>query len=192
MKKMFFLMILTSMISADLISIDIGIMQLSLFRILVIGLFFELIYKYIRDDKKIKLNNNLRNRWLMFFMFWNMYALISIVWIKDIQSWLQAFFYLTIGIMTIINIQYYIDDLKSFKRVLKLIVLMNLFHNIIGYYEIITGRYYFADLSKIDRYNIFSSTVEARTPISMFGNINDFATFLVFSIFMSLIYISLT
>lgn len=56
-------------------------------------------------------------------------------------------------------------------------------HNIIGWNELLTGIYRFADLNRLDKYGQFSFNTASRIPISIYANTNDYATMLVLGIF---------
>ncbi len=57
------------------------------------------------------------------------------------------------------------------------IALMAILHNLIGWYEITTGNYLFLAVERVAAYT------RKTYPVSMFGNTNDFATFMLFSVF---------
>ena len=59
--------------------------------------------------------------------------------------------------------------------------IMIITHNLIGWYEVISKNYLFLQDETVLTYTYYSQ------PVSMFGNVNDFATFLLFAVFIEFI-----
>ena len=188
MKILIYLMIASSFIAADLISINIKIMELSLFRISLIIITFYMILESFKTNTKISLkfkdNQDIIKK---FYFIWLMYSLFSIGWVKDYYSWLRAVFFIGSGFFCITILSRYLKNEKDFMNVFRIIFIMVVLHNLIGWGELLTGNYKFADLTRFDRYNQFANNPSVRIPISMFGNPNDYATFLVIGVFVSYI-----
>lgn len=188
MKLIAYIMVASSLIAADLISINIKFMELSLFRISILLLSFYTFLYYFKTEKKINIYiKNKHDLILKFYFFWFMYSLFTIGWVSDYYSWIRAIFFIGCGTLSIWILSVYIREEKEFKKVFTAYFAMIVIHNIIGWHELITGTYQFAELSRIDKYGQFGYNSTARIPISMFGNINDYATVLTIGVF--LIYI---
>lgn len=193
MKIILYLMIASSFLAADLFSINIKIMELSLFRISLLLLVFMTLLVYIKTNKKISLKiKNDKSIIIKFYFFWFVYSLCSIGWVKDYHSWFKAIFFIGSGFLCIFILSTYNKEQKDFKNIFVIIFVMIIIHNIIGWSELLTGNYLFADLARFDRYNQFTHNPTARIPISMFGNPNDYATLLVFGVFVSYLVFSNT
>ncbi|MBZ2174077.1 O-antigen ligase family protein [Schnuerera sp. xch1] len=191
MKIILYLMIASSFLAADLFSINIRIMELSVFRISLFITTFLMILEYLKTNKKISLKfKSNQDVIIKFYFFWFIYALFSISWVKDYHSWLRAIFFIGSGFLCIWILSTYLKKEKNFRVLFIIICAMIFIHNIIGWSELLTGNYIFADLDKIDKYNQFSYNPIARVPVSMFGNVNDYATLLVFGVFISYIIFS--
>lgn len=186
-----YIMVASAFISADLISINIKIMELSLFRISVLIIFLLTVFNYLKRGKKLNLKpKNLQDIIIKFYLLWFFYAVISSIWVKDYYSWIRAVFFIGIGFISIWLLSVYMKKEKTIKHVFFVIYIMMVIHNILGWYELLTNNYLFADIIKLDKYRQFGYNSAARVPISMFGNINDYATALVIGIFVSYIVLS--
>lgn len=179
MRKISYIAIMASFIGAGTVSITIASFELSVFRLLLLLLVFVLLILIHNDNHKISLSLNQDSRYSVFFMTaWFLYSAISICWVKDYISWFKAIFFIGLGfLITIIFIKVFTTTehiLKSFM----LIAVMSTMHNLIGWYEIITGRYIFLSNSQ-------SYYASYRLPVSTFGNTNNFATFMLFSVFIA-------
>lgn len=191
MRFLLYLMIAASFLAADFISININIMQLSLYRICLLLLTFIMLLQYLKTNRKIKLKiKNDQSFIIGFYFFWLIYSLFSIGWVKDYNSWFRAVFFIASGFLIIWILSSYIRKEREFKSIFMIIFGMIILHNLIGWNELLTGNYMFADLTIIDRHNQFGYNSAARVPISMFYNPNDYATFLVIGIFITYIVFS--
>jgi teichuronic acid biosynthesis protein TuaE len=166
------------MFGASVISIDMGVFQLSLFRGSILLISLIMILNLLLKNKKIHLNMKKANSYSIKFMFvWFIYAFFTLAWAKDYIGWIKALFFIGLGVLCIIIYSKYIksneDILKSFRVIFPTII----FHNILGWYEAITGHYLFLSEERIVRYLRYGH------PVSTFGNTNDFAVFLMFSFF---------
>jgi len=180
MKKMAYLSVLTSLISASVISLDLGVFQLSIFRVIIILMVFAMIVRMLKTNEKVSLKENSENRYsISVMLIWLVYSVMTLGWVKDYGGWFKAVYFIALGFMCIIifsKIFKKSDDILTCFRILSVMIII---HNIIGWYEISTGNYMFmtAERSlKFARYN---------NPVSIFYNTNDFATFLFMSIFIT-------
>ena len=188
MKKLVLLIIASSLVAADFISISLGFMELSLFRISLMLLAILTIFNYLKSNKKFALNNlSIQSKIIRFYLLWLFYAILSLGWAKDYDSWLRAVFYITVGFLCIWTFSVYLKEKKDFSKVFLVFFIMLAIHNLIGLNEVLTGVYRFADMSRIDRHGQFGYNAAARTPVSMFGNTNDFATVITLGIFITYI-----
>lgn len=175
-KILVYISIITSMIgSASIFALDLGLVQLSLFRVSILLLFLYMAINIIIINKKIKLNNHKANSYSIKFMFiWIIYAFFSLAWIKDYNAWIKSIFFLSIGLMGFLVYSKYLKSKFDVLLAFRLILIMAVIHNLIGWYEVFTGNYMFLSINSIAQYTRLSF------PVSTFGNTNDFATFMLF------------
>lgn len=173
-KILIYISIITAMVgSASIIAFDLGIIQLSLFRMVILLSFFLTIVK----KKKIRLNRQDNSLYSKKFMFiWVIYALFSLAWVQDYNMWAKSMFFLFIGLIVFITLPSYLKKSTDILKAFKYISIMVLLHNVFGWYEILTSNYLFLATEKIPAYS------RGSFPVSTFGNSNDYATFLLFSI----------
>lgn len=181
-KKLAYVSIIASLIGKAFLSIEMGPFDLTIFRI-ILFLTLLVLYAYIVLNKgKITLPVYPRNRYSIFmFLAWLTYALLTIAWVKDYPSWVRAIYFLVLGVICIII---YVSVFKTKEDVLiafRLMAVMAIVHNIIGWYEIVVGSYPYLAVEKIAKYH------STGNPISTFRNTNDYATFMLFSVFIAYI-----
>lgn len=181
MKKIAYLSVLTSLIGASIISVNLGFFQLSIFRSLIILISIILLMQVLYK-KKIRLSSKTDFSYsIKFFLFWFIYAFMTLAWVKDYGDWVRAVYFLGLGILCIIIFSTIFKKTSDILIAFRIIAIMSIFHNVIGWYEINTGNYMYLSpdlIAVISRYNY---------PVSMFGNVNDFATFMLFSVFITYI-----
>ncbi|MGE7367310.1 hypothetical protein ACQKKE_11945 [Desemzia incerta] len=175
-------------LGTQILDLELGIAKLSMYRF-IIGLFCILFLLAVKkNDSRLKFfRNKLSNYYTGFYVFWFIYAIISVVWSQDLTGWLKSVFFIGVGMLSILFITFFITKKKEIIKVFHILFLMITMHNLIGWYEIITGNYWFADLEKLDKYGTFESQPMSRIPISIFANQNDYATMLALSFFILVI-----
>lgn len=188
MEKIIYLIVASSFLGATLFSIDIRIMQLSLYRLGLFAMIFYLLVNNLLLDKKINIRIKDRQSLIIrFYLFWVIYAIYSLAWVLDLKSGIKVLFFIGTGFLCIWLFSTFVRKEKDFKGIFNTIFLMIILHNALAWFELQTGRYFFADLKKIDRYNNFSFDKSARVPITVFSNTNDFATLMTFGVFISFV-----
>lgn len=188
MKKILYFMVASAFIGAELFSIDIRIMHLSLYRI---GLLLAVFYFFIDNllsDKSFTIKIKDRHSFIVrFYFLWALYALYSLAWVLNLTAGIKTIIFLISGLLCICIFSDVIKEEKEFRTIFNIMFIMIILHNILGWFELQTGKYFFADLSKIDRYSQFSYNKAARLPVTLFTNPNDFATLMTFGVFLSII-----
>lgn len=173
-KMLTFLSILTALLGARAISIDFKVFQLSLFRILIIIIMIILMLK----NTSINLSRKKKNNYSVKFMIlWLFYAIISVGWVKHYGDWFRAVYFIALGVICVII---YTNMLKKDADILtafRMMSIMIIVHNIIGWLEIITDKYLFLSGDIVEIYAHYNY------PVSTFLNLNDFALCMLFSIF---------
>lgn len=172
-------LILLSTFSAKVLSVSLGIAELSPFRLLFIFLLIFSILAF-RDSLFLFLRNNIQYN---FTALLAVYSLITIFWANDYLIWLRQEYYVLMGAMLVIIIPHILDNNKKIRKALLLFQISILIQALIGGYEIYTGNYLFdnAETSYFDKRGYFAS----RTfflPCAMMYNPNNLATVLILGI----------
>ncbi|NMA61191.1 MAG: O-antigen ligase family protein [Firmicutes bacterium] len=178
MKTLAYVSIITSLMSANLLAFDLGFFQLSLFRITIIAMALGLFGETLVRGGKLRLNITKGNRFSIQFMFiWFIYGFVSLGWVKDYNNWIRALYFLGLGLLVVILYSKLFTSNREIVRGFRGMSIMIALHNLLGWYEIITGNYFFLHPDRIVGYT------RGSLPVSTFGNTNDFATFLLVAIF---------
>jgi teichuronic acid biosynthesis protein TuaE len=121
---------------------------------------------------------------IIFHFVWLLYALLSIFWVKDYLAWFKSIFFLSVGFVSIISAQKYIDSDRKIDNILVLISMVIIVSLCIGIRDVFTGNYLFIDEPRLPKYRA------NRYPASWFCNTNDFATlmFVGFNVCFTLIH----
>lgn len=188
MKKILYFMVASVFIGAKIFSIDIGIMNISLYRMGLFVMIFYLLLNNLFLDKSFTIKIKDRQSLIIrSYFLWMLYAIYSLAWVLDLKAGIKTLFFLITGFLCIWIFSTIVREEKDFKNIFNIMLLMVFLHNALGWFELQTGIYLFADLSKVDRYNKFSYDKAARLPVTLFANPNDFATLMTFGVFVSFI-----
>lgn len=180
MKKLTYILTGSVFLGAQILAIDLGVAKLSLYRIMLILISCLMVVLIFRNDSRLSFSSNLLSKnYTRFYFFWLLYALISVIWIKDLGGWINAIFFLGCGCLSMLYMGIFIREEKEIRNLFKTVFAMILLHNLIGWMEIVTGTYWFANLDKLDKYHTFATQSSTRIPISIYANQNDFATMLL-------------
>lgn len=177
-KHIAYLCVITSLLSAHLISIDLGLLQLSLFRLIILFLGFRLCIKILykgNNSLSVKIDENSYS--IVFMVIWITYAIISLGWVDDYEGWFRAILFLGIGVISTISFNGIFKNSDDILIAFRTMVFMAIIHNAIGWYEVSTGDYMYLSSERIADYT------RKTLPVSMFGNTNDFATFMLISVY---------
>jgi teichuronic acid biosynthesis protein TuaE len=188
MKNLIYIMIASSFVSTQFFAIDLGAFQLTICRSLLILLSILIVFRYAISNKKIKLTLfNSNNVFFRFHFIWFIYAIITLIWVKDYLAWFKAVYFISVGLFNVFLIPQFIKCKKDFLIVFGIILIMIAIHNITGWYEIYTLDYKFVDLARLDRYDVWASDISLRVPISTMFNPNDFALVMALGVFIAYI-----
>ncbi len=125
-----------------------------------------------------------------FLLIWVLYSLISLVWVSDSGGWSRVLLFLISGVITTWLQGLYLNTKSDFIRTLKIVESLNGFFALFALYELFTGNYLFLTEDNLAFYGENSSlysTLGLRIPISIFGNPNHYAVFLLFATVFSFI-----
>lgn len=184
MKILIYLMVLTSFLGARFFSIDLKFFQLSVYRIIILLIAFYILNKCQakpRPNSFELLPQGKTRNIVLFYIFWFLYAVITIIWVEDFDSWLRAVYFIASGLLGVIFITIFIREKKDFVKVFIMMQIMVIMHNVIGWYEIITGDYKFLNSANA------AINFNNQMPVSMMHNTNDFALLMTFGVFISFI-----
>ncbi|MGO4927790.1 O-antigen ligase family protein [Fundicoccus sp. Sow4_F4] len=141
--------------------------------IVSIGLFIILLNIYI--NKKIP--RGLFNSYTLLTFIWLMWGLLSYFWVVDYSAWTRYNNYIYLGFSYTILTSYVLSEKENLRGIFNIIIFSLIIHNIIGFFEIITGKYIFTSNDSISSlYSLLGY------PTSFFYNTNDFATYLLLGI----------
>jgi len=184
LKNYTFLLLATALFGTQIFSFDLGFFQLSPYRILLI--LSPFVFLYVKKNTLRKLRNSKNYGYFLFMLFWVVYSLLPIIWIKDFTAWAKMYIFLLSGFITTWYIGQYFTSKKDIVKALIIVELFSFIFGTIALYEIFTGNYLFLSENSLDYYQIRSqlnSTIGFRVPISVFSNPNNYSLFLLFSIF---------
>lgn len=183
MKKLIYITIITALLPETIPSINFGWFHLSLFRfsfiLMSLGYFIDLFKN--RDIWSETKQWTKQSYSVIFMIVWFLFAMISAIWVQDYFSWLKSIYFLSLGTISTLVFTKYLKDIKDIINISRLLTPVILIHNLLGWSEIITGNYLFLAKDRFERY------IRYKHPVSIFGNTNDFAVFLMFAFFISLI-----
>ena len=172
-EKTIYFSVAMSFFAARLFSLNLGYFQLSPFRLSILFLMLYVILTSLKSPSSTKIIPKSDNRYSVNFMlFWLSYSLISIIWVKDYTSAIRDIYFIFSGVICAVVFSMYLKSKRQFWIVFNIMQMMVIFHNIVGWYEVITRDYRFISKENL----LFYSTTDQRIPISLLGNPNDFAT----------------
>jgi teichuronic acid biosynthesis protein TuaE len=187
LKSYTYLLLATALLGVHIISIDLGFIQLSPYRILLI--LSPFVFLKVKKSTIRQLIESKNYEYFAFMLFWVIYSIIPIVWIKDFSGWVKMYIFLLSGFITTWYIGLYLTSKNDIVNALEVVELLSVVFGAIAIYEIFTGNYLFLNEESLSYYQERSqvvSTIGFRVPISVFGNPNNYSLFLLFSVFGSL------
>lgn len=156
------------------INIRVLFFNLTLLRIILLGLFFILIAKQIESKNLIVSSSRYINSVLLFFIVWIVYGILQITWVIDRTSAIRQVYYLSLFFVLIYIILILLDSKHIFTKLNKFLYYMTTFFIIFGVMEL-NFDIHFPNSRVIDQpelyYNIKRTT-------AVFYNENDFSFYL--------------
>ncbi|MBZ6526841.1 O-antigen ligase family protein [Aerococcaceae bacterium DSM 111021] len=193
MRKYLILIVATVFLGTEILAIPTPVAQITLYRLLVIGMIAILGYQINKQDPNIKIMpNNTATVITAVYLFWWVWGAVSVVWTLDVMNWFQAMFLLTLGISSVVGLYLWTNNLDTWKVLIKTIWIMMTLLALWGLYEIFTNHYIFANLEALDKNNTFTTQPSTRIPITTFANQNDYATLLLAYLPVNLIMLNLS
>lgn len=193
MRKYLILIVATVFLGTEILAIPTPVAQITLYRLLVIGMIAILGYQINKQDPNIKIMpNNTATVITAVYLFWWVWGAVSVVWTLDVMNWFQAMFLLTLGISSVVGLYLWTNNLDTWKVLIKTIWIMMTLLALWGLYEIFSNHYIFANLEALDKNNTFTTQPSTRIPITTFANQNDYATLLLAYLPVNLIMLNLS
>ncbi|WP_161878217.1 O-antigen ligase family protein [Alkalibacterium sp. MB6] len=187
MKKLGYLLIASVFLGTDILAVNAGIAQVSMYRMLLALCVITISFIYIRRDPAVSLRFNLQdNQFRYVYLIWLIIGVFSFIWARDSGNWMKGIFFVGVGTFTIVLTSTLMTSQRDLKKCFVILFSMIGFHQLMGLYEIMTNHYIWADLSGPVRAN-FSANSGARVPYTTFTNINDYSTLIFASIPLSCI-----
>lgn len=186
-KSYTFLLLFTGLLGTQIISINLGFIQLSPYRILLILAPF--VFIKVKKSTVSQLSQSINYKYFAFMLFWVVYSLFPLLWVKDFTAWAKIYIFLLSGFITTWFIGLYFTRKIDIINALKVVELLSFLFGMIAVDEIFTGNYLFLNERNSVFYQMRSqlvSSIGLRIPISVFSNPNNYALFLLFSVFASL------
>ncbi|UJF15246.1 hypothetical protein LZ578_09735 [Jeotgalibaca sp. MA1X17-3] len=183
MKRLIFLMILSVFLGTQILAIQIGF-KLSLYRILFLVIAYGFLLMVINNDQRLRFYpRKVSSSYTMFYGFWLVYSLFSIIWAENLAGWAKANVFIGVGVLSIFFIQLFVKEKKDLLTLFRSIGLGISIHLVLGFSELLTGKYLWASEHFINKYRPESQNFLTRIPISIYPNQNDYATALLMGFF---------
>lgn len=180
MKYLIMILVASVFIGTEILAIPTPFAQLTIYRVASLSIPVLIGYFMIQKNPHVKIKKDSYATFsVAVYIIWWLWSIISFLWIKDLRLWLQAVFLLTLGISSVIGLYLWVKNKGQWLHLIKTTWFMMSLLVVLGYYEITTNHYIFADLTKLDRYSTFVSDPMTRMPITHFENQNDLATMLL-------------
>jgi teichuronic acid biosynthesis protein TuaE len=181
--KIVYVLILFSTIGASALSINAIYFELSPYRFIILIILFPLaglllrliVYSVLRP----------KYHYLLFFNVWVIYSLASLLWVVDYTAYVKYFSFLLSGYIATFFVFNYINNKNQYLYSLKIVVIMSIIIGMFALNEIVFGVYYFAVEERVDFYqnrSHLSSWLGLKIPEVFFGNSNNYALSLTFSV----------
>jgi len=187
-----FLLWITVFIGAYILSLNVGF-KLSLYRILL--LFSPFLFFFAMKNYGGTLKKSVNFIYFQFLIVWIVYSIFCLIFVIDYSTWANYFLFLLCGTISSWFIGMSFSSKEDFTLLFKWLEIFTFFIILHGLYESLTGNYYFVtdalDLEALSYSNVFNKIVNVKQPMSILGNPNNYAFFVVFSFFISLAMVKL-
>lgn len=190
MKLISLLLVGSVLLGAHLLAIPLGVAQLSMYRVVlalsVAGWAYMKIIRSPKANLVIGENANI-SIYQGVYSFWLIYAIVSGIWALSLSRWIVGVFFVGCGVFSILFISQFMKEKTDIQKLFNVFFGMTVMHHVLAWIEVLFNKYFFADLSLLDKYREFDLGMSKRIPITTFGNQNDFATLILAGIFVGFI-----
>lgn len=171
---------ITVFFGSKFLAIETPIAQVTIYRLLTLTVLPFLFLKLLRKDRDITLSlQSYSTPLILTGIFWLIEGFLSVIWVIDRSAWIQTFGILLFGVSSLLAFYFFETSFDEWKRITTGIWIAMSVLVLLGIFEVLTGYYFFADVTKLDKYGTFSQGVLNRIPITIFANQNDYATMLL-------------
>ncbi|MCL2312966.1 MAG: O-antigen ligase family protein [Firmicutes bacterium] len=184
-KKIMYLTLIGSFLGSEMIFIDIRYFRVSLFKIGIALILVYLVLAFINGAKIVFPKKNKFS--VVFMLIWFLYAIISVLWVEDYSSWLKSCWFIGSGMLCFVFYAMYLKTINDIKKSFFVVNIMVVFHQIVGWYEIITRNYIFVRDERVLLYLKSPDYYKIPKPISVFHNQNDYALVMLIGIFIFIV-----
>lgn len=172
--------VVASALGASTLSVGVAGFQLSVFRTLIIIMlvlaFTRSPLSRLRPAPESASQRSSSLQYPHYFMaFWLIVSIFSVAWSLDRAGWVRGTFFVFIGTATVFLFRYALPRLSDLMLAFRLMAVVAIIHNFVGWYEVLTGNLLFLQVST-------EYYIENQFAASTFGNTNNYATYLLVSI----------
>lgn len=154
---------------------DLGIVTLTLYRLVLIGTFFIYVLSHLNRNK-LYMHKQVKNI-MCFFVFWGFYILFSFLWTDNYYNTAKGLYNFIFNLMLIYIVIKLMNNIKNLLSLSTMIYFITIFMVLLGLVEILTGFHL-----PTSRYNdpevIYDNVVYLGVATGTFYNQNDFSVFL--------------
>ena len=146
--------------------------------IIIYALIYLLVFLYAFHIKKKKNTESIwkLDKYLIFYLVWLLFGLVSFFWSVDKFFWFRSCVILIIVTSSIFIFQQFIRNEEDIVFYLRVFFCTFLANNVIGWFEVFTSKYIITTTENVKEYSI------NHWPVASFLNTNDFCTYLAVSI----------
>lgn len=174
------LMVASVFLGSKVLAISTPLAQLTLYRVLALGIIPLTLIHLKRGSQKLKIvSSSTATYGLAVYSIWWLWALMTVFWIINFKTYVQAMFLLTLGVIAIWSLYIYVNSMQDWYRLARVIWIMLTLLLVWGFFEILTNHYFLANMAKLDKNGTFASQPLTRMPITTFENQNDFGVLLL-------------
>ena len=172
-----YLTVISAFTGTLVMSVDMGPFHMFPYRVMLIIIWF-LFVTFVFINRGILAFSHIKVKlYMKYLAIWLGYAFISIVWAADQIAALKNIIFLFSGISIIFFLAYYMRDINHFQYLYWIWISIFIVLIPVGLWEITTGNHLsVSNLIEDDRPWV------TFTPTTVFGNQNDYATFIVLAI----------
>lgn len=188
-----FLLVMSVFMGTEVFAVSTLVAQITLYRLLSLGVLPSIMFQLSRPNQRLTIqSNSTATLAIKCFLAWWLIAISSILWVANLNSWVQTIFLMTLGVSSILGLYFWVQTSQQWLRLIQTAWVMMSGLVLWGYFEITTNIYLLGDVGKLDKYRTFSSQPLTRIPLTIFENQNDLATMLLAYVVVGLILYYLT
>jgi teichuronic acid biosynthesis protein TuaE len=141
-------------------------------------------YSKITQKTVFQIKSGIDYSYFYFLLFWLVYSILSVFWVKDVLAWGKSLSFLVIGLLSTQIIYTLLDEKVKILKAIKIVTIFAFTTYFLAFYEMFSGNYFFVTEGNLEYYQEFSllhSVTGFREPVTFFGNPNNYSLFLYFT-----------